>query len=123
MSEMKQRAARKANGVLSRFNIRTVPVNVEKILEYYNIKLFHEQRFCSVKGCILSNRNRTAIVINNRLSYEHRRETIAHELKHYLCNMPDDFFQPNLKYYKSREIAAKVFAACLLVPDFLFVRQ
>ncbi|MFA5790573.1 MAG: ImmA/IrrE family metallo-endopeptidase [Caldisericia bacterium] len=123
MSELKQHAARKANGVLERFNIRSVPVNIEKILEHYNIELFHGRKLCSVRGCIVSSRKRTAIMVSNKLPHRYRRETIAHELKHYLCNMPDDFFQPTLKYYKNREIAAKVFAACLLVPGFLSVRQ
>jgi len=65
------------------------------------------------------NRKGAWMLIRRGMDIGERREIMAHELKHYFADEANDLFQFSRKEYNKRERPAAVFAACLLVPDFL----
>lgn len=109
----------RANNILKKFQIASVPVPVNKIVRSYGIKVFYT-RLWSMKGCMIMYKSGACMLIRRKMEIEERREIMAHELKHYFADEANDMFRFVRKEYNRRERPATVFAACLLVPAFFF---
>ncbi len=123
-----QESARK---ILIEANIKSAPVDVEKIISRLEIEYIEtDQMEDDLSGFIkrLGKNNKPVIVVNKGHGEQRRRFTAAHELGHYILHSMDDVFVDTANekvLYRKRdsslsadpkEVEANNFAAELLMP-------
>lgn len=110
---------KKANKILTKFNLKTVPVDVEEIATRHNIKISRAPSK-EFSGLLLRKDGVSLIGVNSKEVYVRQRFTIAHELGHYFMHPQKDTF---VDYRKEdvkktlKESQADKFAAALLMPQ------
>ena len=120
----------KAQRLLEQSNTLSLPVNLERILEYLKITK-HEKPLEEEYSGFLAVKEKT-IVVNTRHALVRRRFTIAHELGHYQlhrrANANTQAFIDRTVYFRKddsdgvshqMEMEANAFAAGLLMPEVL----
>jgi Zn-dependent peptidase ImmA (M78 family) len=108
--------------ILSKLNIQSPPVPIERVAELFSLKVVHYSKFPdSISGAIIQQDDLNAIGINSNHATVRQRFSMAHELGHYLLGhdstkiIDDTFDIPT-----DKEQQANKFAAELLIPfDFL----
>ena len=128
-------------GILKDLHVDSAPVRVDKIIEKFNIEVLYQSGADNLSGFLLRDKNegRVIIGVNNNHSAARRKFTLAHELGHFLLHeaeeihVDDDKEKKNLLinrrdddaalgiYVKERE--ANLFAAELLMPEFLIQKE
>lgn len=113
----------KVRNILKSVDIKSAPISVEKVAEFFSIKIVPYGGFPeNISGTIVEQRGHIVIGVNQNHAQVRQRFTIAHELGHYLCNhdlsekvIDDVFDKPT-----DKEREANMFAAELLIPyDFI----
>jgi Zn-dependent peptidase ImmA (M78 family) len=126
-------SASELHGILEKSNMPfPVPVDIEKLIKFLNIKIENKPDFTKMKvlGSIRIEKNEPIIWINkiaNQLN-ERRRFTLAHELGHYMLHLAplstwnnEAFVDEKIGFNRDdewdhREMEANGFAAQLLMP-------
>lgn len=126
-------SAPELHGILEKSNMPfDVPVKIEKLIEFLDIKIENKPDFTKMKvlGSIRIEDNKPIIWINkiaNQLN-ERRRFTLAHELGHYMLHLAplaswnnEAFIDEKIGFNRDdewdhREMEANGFAAQLLMP-------
>jgi Zn-dependent peptidase ImmA (M78 family) len=110
----------KAEDVLRRLNIKTLPVPVEEIANKFQIRVSRAPNG-EFSGMLLRKSGYALIGVNSSESPVRQRFTIAHELGHFFLHPEKDAFvdyrdNKNGVMRTPREKHANMFAAALLMP-------
>ena len=123
---MTNRAASSAAAtLLAKHSIRKQPVNVEAMARKEGLDVVFHDMEDKVSGLLITNAQKSVIVVNVRHHPKRQRFTIAHELGHFMLHRskPAVFVDNHLVHFRSesettdrREVEANAFAANLLMP-------
>lgn len=120
-----------ANKLLKSVKIRSVPVDVEEIAEFLNIRIFYEDLDEDVSGFLAVECGNATAVINKNQHPNRQRFTIAHEIGHFVLHASserdknlfiDKKYTVHHRDHKSclgtlkAEREANLFASVLLMP-------
>ena len=110
----------RAEAILKKAGVRSLPVAVEEIAEKYQIKISRAPHK-NFSGMLIRKAGRALIGINNSEAEVRQRFTIAHELGHFFLHPNQDAFvdyrdNKNGIMRTPREKQANMFAAALLMP-------
>ena len=105
------------------------PVNLDKLVSTLGGKIDYNIIDNCADGMVTKNSNGEFVIsLSENQSSERRRFTIAHELGHLFLHMgfPNDDWNPKKKIffrygYSELEYQANEFAACLLMPEKIFI--
>lgn len=124
------------NNIIEKNNISEAPVNIEKICQYYDIKVEPIDAEDNLSGFFLVNDKKTKMIGYNKNHSENRKRfTIAHEFGHFQLHLQSDqkfFIDNNSKFFRNeksssgelkQEREANAFAAALLMPVPLLERE
>jgi Zn-dependent peptidase ImmA (M78 family) len=128
------KAEREAQRLLAEFDISHPPIPVERIAKTLGASLIFEPFEGNVSAMLFRDEGRTVIGVNAKQSPARQRFSIAHELGHLLLHpgrpvILDHVVRVNFRDDESRlatnreEIAANAFAAELLMPEALVVKE
>lgn len=122
------------NDLLDKNEIDEAPINVEKIAQKLKLKVLYQSLKGDLSGCIIREDDHAVIGVNSFHSETRQRFTIAHELGHFLLHegeevFVDHSFRINRRdgisktTQKPEEIEANIFAAQLLMPKRLLIKE
>ena len=108
------------------------PMNLDKVADSFNLPIYEKSLKRELAGCFIAKNGESAIVINESDPVVRKRFTIAHELGHFISYKLQD--KPQSIIYDERgalatmgtdpeEIFANKFAAELLMPENIFIKQ
>jgi Zn-dependent peptidase ImmA (M78 family) len=127
--------SQQAEEVLTRCNVRSAPVPVEKIAAAYNITLRALPASDDISGAIVRTQEKVIIAVNPTHAPTRQRFTIAHELGHFFFHkdMAEHVEQDLRVSWRRvskddtgidwREVQANKFAAELLMPEDMLMRD
>lgn len=118
------KARKEAVSVLKEVGITTIPVALDRITDFYDIKVSYDLDD-TISGVMISQGDKTFIGINPNESTVRQRFTIAHEIGHYRLHrkiaptfIDKDYIVMKRSGEKSElELEANAFAAELLMPE------
>lgn len=108
---------------------RTIPVNVEKLADLFDIEIVETELEEDVSGMMVTREDSSVAIVVNASHHEHRKRfTIAHELGHYRLHrtISPIFVDSKKTFFRDsqssqginiQEIEANQFAAELLMPE------
>jgi Zn-dependent peptidase ImmA (M78 family) len=125
---------KKARQLLETAAIKDLPVPVEELAKQLGAQLTHEPFDGNISGMLYREGDRVVIGVNSAHAYTRQRFTVAHEIGHLRLHpgrpiIVDKLVRVNLRDRKSslatdkEEIEANGFAAALLMPSHLVVRE
>lgn len=121
-----------ADRLLRKYLVRKPPVEVEAIAKAEGLEVVFHDMEDQVSGLLITNAEKPVIAVNVRHHPNRQRFTIAHELGHFVLHRskPTVFVDEYLVHYRARsetpdrrEMEANVFAASLLMPNRLVVKD
>lgn len=126
-----------AQAILDEHNENIVPVNIESLVEKYNLKIVHDDLGGDTTGLLFIDGDNIIIGvdINRNSSKQRERFTIAHEFGHYTLHRQQSnlFIDSNFKVMfrdetssqgvNINEIQANAFAAAILMPRKLILEK
>lgn len=137
MSKSKAQIATLVDKLLTTHEISSSPVNLEKIFKNLKIEIVPDNLDAIASGAAVIKGDKKTIIINSNQMPERQRFTLAHELGHLLLhgnsrvNVDKEVVGNNVFWRDDRsshgtdqkEIEANYFAACLLMPRGLVVKE
>ena len=133
MSKLTNKAEDLAENLLAQQGITTLPIEPEEIALALGIEVEFKPFEDNLSGALFRSPKRTVIAIRSRDSQNRKRFTIAHELGHYSFNHNGDIFIDHSVVNRRdlvsqiaidpQEIEANAFAAALLMPKSMIVRE
>jgi Zn-dependent peptidase ImmA (M78 family) len=127
------RIDKKADALLERLKIGSMPVDPMAIAEQLGVLVSEEELDSDISGLLVRDGLSTVIAVNKSQSPARRRFTVAHELGHYYLGHKGDIFIDKLVVNRrdgkssaaidQQEIEANAFAAALLMPKHLVLKE
>ena len=119
---------RKAGNLLSAAGLNGLfPLELTKVTDFLNYTVFvfgPTPKSTNVSGSV--SKKEATILLNDKESLSRKRFTLAHEIGHIILHFSqdDEFVDYNRSYPRDlKEVQADEFAACLLMPEEVFIRE
>lgn len=120
----------KAEEILNKVNIKSIPIQVEEIASRFNIKISRAPSK-DFSGMLIRKDGHALIGVNDEEAPFRQRFTIAHELGHFFLHPRKDTFVDQVSYRDNKkdilrtptERQANMFAAALLMPNSLLEKD
>lgn len=112
------REKEKAESIISKLNISSPPIPIEKVAELFSLKVINYSKFPnSVSGAIIKKEGFNVIGVNSNHPRVRQRFSIAHELGHYIMGHDNtEFIDETFDKPTNKEQEANKFAAEILMP-------
>jgi Zn-dependent peptidase ImmA (M78 family) len=115
---------KEANLLLEKFDLKVIPIDIEKLAEKLGLNIYKELLPEDISG-ILDLRTLPIIMVNKEHHIHRQRFSIAHEIGHYVLHKPKRIHVDKQTFYRNYkssegldeiEIDANRFAAAILMP-------